>query len=173
MAKERTKDLFSNIAFGSVTESAPNTLTFAEINTGMSVHEKIAWIINRIIWYPSVVQIQAITAAADALNMALTLSNKVPDIKAMGDPSVLVRETFLAVIGGAPTTLFHSREPIESDFSSLPGGGLIISPKPLYLAAQGESLVLATTLSCRIYYTVKALAADEFWELVQASRIVQ
>ncbi|MBA7586008.1 hypothetical protein ES708_28004 [subsurface metagenome] len=74
---------------------------------------------------------------------------------------------------GTPATGTILRLPIERDFSDLPGKGVIITPKPLYVAVKALGFVAPAVVSCRIYYTVLELAADEFWELVQASRIVQ
>lgn len=171
--KSQTKDLFTNLAYASVTESAANTLTFAELNTGVSVHEKIAWVINRIDWFLTQATTLLIVAAGDGFSIALTSNNQVSDIEDLSDPSVIALIQHLEVASGTPAVLIKHDQPYIKEYSSLPGGGLIITPKPLYIAAQGISLASAGVYKCRIYYTVKELAADEFWELVQASRIVQ
>lgn len=172
MAKEKTKDLFSNIAYASVTESAANTLTFAEINTGVSVHQKIAWIISRISWHIPDSELDSMAAQSDAMDMGLTLSDKVDSLSDLSDPALLSRNGLYLYQMGTPATGLLMQQPIERDYSSLPGGGLIITPKPLYAALKCTGFAAAATVSCRIYYTIKELAADEFWELVQASRIV-
>lgn len=173
MGKIAAKDIFSNIAYASVTASAVNTLTFSEINTGVSVHEKIAWVISKILWYPKQESIAQLTAADDILDMALTLNNKVSDIAELSDPAVIDLLSITSIIWGTPVGSHHTHRPFVRDFTSLPGGGLIITPKPLYVAVKGTSLVTAEVVACRILYTIRKLAADEFWELVQASRIVQ
>jgi hypothetical protein len=173
MAKEKAKDLFSNVAFGTVTESAINTLTFAEISTGVSVREKIAWIIGRILWYPAKLTMTGVHESADMLDMALTSSNKVDDISSLSDPAVIDLFSFGVAHYGTAGSGERYNLPFVRDFTALPGGGLIITPKPLYIAAKATSMAAAATVSCRIFYTIKTLAADEFWELVQASRIVQ
>ncbi len=173
MGKQAYKDLFSNIAYATVTESAADTLTFAEIQTGVAVHQKVAWVINRILWYLTPASQALVTAAADSLSMALVLNNKVDDLADLSDPAIVDVLTLMTVLFGTAASGERLFAPILRDFSGLPGGGLIITPKPLYIAAKGVSLGVPSTCSCRIFYTIKELAADEFWELVQASRIVQ
>ena len=49
MAAKQTKDTFANIAFMQVTESAANTLTFAQLNIANNLmNQKAAIIIHRI-----------------------------------------------------------------------------------------------------------------------------
>jgi len=62
--------------------------------------------------------------------------------------------------------------PFVRDFSGLPGGGLIIAPRPLFVAVKGNSLATAVTASLRAYFTVINLSADEYLELVDFYRIV-
>ncbi len=170
---KQAKDVFTNIAYASVTESAPNTLTFSEINTGVSVHQKIAWIISKVCWHIPSNTLNEFAAAGDLLDMGLTLNNKVTDLASLSDPAIICRQALYAHVMGTPATGSIILQPIERDFSDLPGKGVIITPKPLYVAVKALGFVAAGVVSCRIYYTVLELAADEFWELVQASRIVQ
>ncbi|MBA7585606.1 hypothetical protein ES708_27591 [subsurface metagenome] len=173
MGKRTAKDIFTNIAYATVTEDGAGTLTFAELNTGVSVHEKIAWVISRILWYPNRAGIRQIVDDTDSIDMALTLNNQVADITALSDPSVVDLFSLVGHTMGTQATGVLTLVPYVRDFSAMPGGGLIITPKPLYVAAVGTGLGLPIEVKCRILYTIKELAADEFWELVQASRIVQ
>ena len=88
MAKE-SKDLFSNVAYGSVTHSAANTLTFQEIATGISVQAKIAWIISKITWLIDAASLAALAGASDILRMAVVLSNKITDLSDLSDPAIV------------------------------------------------------------------------------------
>jgi hypothetical protein len=62
--------------------------------------------------------------------------------------------------------------PYTKDFTSLAGGGILVPPNPLYLAVQGNNLVNAQTVYARLFYTHVELKPDEFWELVEARRII-
>jgi hypothetical protein len=63
-------------------------------------------------------------------------------------------------------------QPLIRDFSSLPGGGRLVLPYPLYLAAKGTSLATATSPACRIYFTERDLGDSEWMELVQQTRLL-
>lgn len=164
-------DVFANKAYATVTESGANTLTFSEIQTNVSVFEKMAWIIHRIEWYLSYATQALLIDAADTLQLALTASQSISSL-ALNSPSVIdlyEQYKFLATAVG-----YHFSEmPIIRDFTALPGGGLIVAPRPLYIAAKGTGLASAATGSCRFYFTVKQLKADEYLELVDFYRIVQ
>lgn len=160
-------DIYANVAHIQVTESAANTLTYKKLETGISLFEKMAWIICRIEYFWSA----AYGASADGLIMGLTTSDNpstlTPDQVAVVDISRRHRSDFGTAANG-----YIFKYPIMKDFTSLPGKGLIVPPNPLYLAAEGISQTVAQVLDVRLYYTAIELKGDEFWELVQARRII-
>lgn len=168
----KVADKFCNMAFADVTESAANTLTFSEIQTGVSIFEKVAWVINRILWYPSFASINLIIASDDYIEMALVTSNKV-DTLHLDEPAV-IDALYIGLEANAALADAHQLvTPIVHDFAGLPGGGLIVPPKPLHLAAKATSIASASTISARIYFTQKGLKPEEYWELVEARRMVE
>ncbi len=164
-------DQFANYAIISCTESAANTLTFKKLETGISLNEKVAWVISRIEYTLSSVLAGQFNADGDALTFGLSLSNAFssPTISenTIIDWNQLVRQDF-----GAAASASLWRWPIVKDFSALPGGGVIVPPTPLYLFAQGSSLVAAASAYARIHYTLLTLAVDQYWELVEARRVL-
>lgn len=170
MAKAQA-DKFANIAALSIAESAANTLTFKKVETGVSMNEKIAWIINCIEFFfaPSMTDF---ADTGDYLDVALTVSNTVASLSNLLDPQVLVMQRLLKQEDGAPATAFMMYQPVIRDLSTIPGGGIILPPNPLYIAAKGSGLASATTTFMRLYYTTLILSVDEYWELVEARRMV-
>lgn len=170
MAKKST-DKFANMAVIGCTESAANTLTFKKLETGISLFEKMAWIIHRVEYFYNVVTAAQFNADADSLVIALTTTDQLSSLaiynNAIIDLAVLQRTDF-----GTPATGWLTHKPIYKDFSSLPGGGLIVPPNPLYLGAQGTSLAAASVTFARLFYTNYELSADEYWELVESRRLV-
>ena len=73
---------------------------------------------------------------------------------------------------GTPANFAFMDIPIVVDFSTLPGGGIIVPPNPLYLAAKGLGLGAAQSVSVRFWYTNIALKPEEYWELVESRRII-
>lgn len=168
MAKKT--DAFANKFFAECTESAANTLTFQELGTAVDVFSKRAWVLHRLEYQIPAPLMSYFAASDDKIAIALTSSNKMSSLL-LADPAVIdlldIKPEFATAVG------FQIRvEPFIRDFSSLPGGGLIIAPRPLYLAIKGTSLAGATQVRCRGYYTQMDLAADEYLELVDFYRIL-
>lgn len=165
------RDVYSNKAFGEVVESAANTLTFKEIQTNVSIFDKAAWIIHRIEWYLDNTALGLLGASDDKIEVALTASNAITTL-ALSNASVIdkfeVGIRYVSAAGFAYKALPDSR-----DFSALPGGGLIIAPRPLFIAVKGTSIASAVTASMRFYFTQIELAADSYLELIDFYRIVQ
>jgi len=153
-----------------VTESAANTLTFKKLETGISLFDKVAWVINRLEYYlnPSAT---IFNTTDDILLVGLTVANNITSLS-LTDPNVL---DFVALsrqdIGTAASGMYFMK-PYTRDFSGMPGGGLITTPNPIYGAAVGTGLASATTSVIKIFYTVLELKTEEYWELVEARRIV-
>jgi hypothetical protein len=169
MAKQT--DSYANKAYGVVTESAANTLTFAEIQTNVEVFSKIAWVVHRIEWYIAATQMTKLAAADDVIQAALVSSNSISALS-LGAPAV-IDLLELALLFSTAVAYTEVPNPRIRDFTQLPGGGIIVAPRPLYLAVKGTSLATALTVAARIHFTVKELAADEYLELVDFYRIVQ
>ena len=170
MAKAQALE-FANKAYGTVTESAANTLTFAQIQTNISIMEKIAWVISRIEWVFTAAQIALLVDDADAYDVSLTASNKISTL-ALSDPMVIdflsIRKFVSTAVGWQYITPMWIR-----DFSQLPGGGLIVAPNPLYLAVKGTGLASAGGVSARIYWSKLEVSPDQYLELLDFYRIVQ
>lgn len=161
-------DKYANVAHIKVVESGTDTLTYKKLETGISLFEKMAWVIARIeyYWLSNVM-----AASGDGITMGITTSNNPPDLTpdevAVVDMTREMRGDF-----GTAATAWIFKYPIIRDFSPLPGGGLIVPPNPLYLAVKGLSQTGALTVEARLFYTAVQLKGDEFWELVEARRMI-
>lgn len=161
-------DQYANVAHIQVTESAINTLTYKKLETGISLFEKMAWVISRIEYYWMAL---AMAVTGDGIVMGITTSNNPPDLTPDQVAVIDMHKVARIDLGTAGTGMFYSY-PIVKSFSELPGGGLIVPPNPIYLATLGVSQPAVTVLDARIYYTTVILKGDEFWELVEARRII-
>lgn len=173
MAK-RMQDSFANMASITNIESAANTLTYKKLEVGFGTFEKVAWIIHRIDYYLNTAS-SAFNSSDDSLTCALSVSNVITSLHIAGvytDPAIIDMQNFMRVDFGVSASGFLISRPLVKDFTSLPGGGLIIPPAPLYGVIHGSGLASAGACVQRIYYTVKELAVDEYWELVEARRLL-
>jgi len=166
------KDQFANYAILSVTESAANTLTFKKLETGISLNEKVAWIIARIEYFINSITATTFNSDSDILTYGLSLSNAFAT-PALTENTIIDHNVIARLDFGAAATGGLHRMPFVKAFSSLPGGGIIVPPTPLYLYAKGTGLAAADTVVARIHYTLLTLAVDQYWELVEARRVLE
>jgi len=171
MATKNTTDQFANLAIISVTESAANTLTYKKLETGISLSEKVAWVISRLEFSSGEFGPTIFNGTGDELRIALTVSNSMTALVGT-DPMVLDFLKINRFDYGTAANAIMPVQPIIKDYTNLPGGGIIVPPQPLYLAAVGSGLASATTVVCRIYYTLLPLAVDQYWELIEARRVL-
>lgn len=161
----KIKDVYVNLAYGTVTETGANTLTYSEIQTSVSIFEKLAWIISRIEWYIPLATRALIVASPDKFTMALTATNALTGLSLAHAGVIDLFEWGTGdVIPG---------HPIARDFSGMGGGGRIVAPRPLYLALQGDSVAGAGTVSARIFFRQLSMSAEEYIEMVDFYRVVQ
>jgi hypothetical protein len=163
-------DHYANKMYGQVVESAANTLTFEEINTNISYFSRQAFVLHRLEWYPAPTSLSVLGGAGDYFECALTSSNKITMLN-LDDPGVIdlltITQNFQSGVG-----FFIKPFPIIREFTDLPGGGLIINPRPLYLAVKGTSLASALTINLRAYFTVVELNSDQYVEMLDFYRIL-
>lgn len=163
-------DKYVNRAVISVTESGTNTLTFGRLTTGISTFSRQAFLIHRVMWYFA--DRHELVADDDYVQAALSTSNKFTGI-GLDDPSVIITREWHSNYSGTPANQWHYQVPDTDDFSTLPGGGILVPANPIFLAVTGSSMTGAVTVTIRIDFTVIELKADEFIELVESLRMIE
>ena len=159
---------FANQALLNLIESAANTLTFLKLETGISISEKIAWIVSRVEYFTTF-NAAIFDASGDHLAFGLSVGN------AFAAPSVLERaildfnDIAREDLGAAASGIF-SKTPYLKDYSTLPRGGLLVPPAPFYAWCKGTGLTAAATIHVRLYYTTLTLTTEDYWELVESYR---
>lgn len=171
MAKQAgATDKFANLAVIGVTESAANTLTFKKLETGISLFEKMAWIIHRIEYYVEVLA-AAFNGDADFLDLGISTTDQLTAVSFSNNAVVDKLEVQRSDFGAAAVAILQQK-PLYKDFTNLPGGGLILPPNPLYGFICGGGLASARSATIRLFYTNYPLSADEYWELVESRRLI-
>jgi len=171
MASKMTTGDFTSQAVFNVTESGANTLTFEKLETGLSVYDKIGWVIARIEWRMSSGNFALFNASADLLTMALTVTNSLTTLSD-DNPAILAIKRIARVdLGTAASGMF---EPLDyvSDYSTLPGGGLLTLPNPLYMGLVGGSLTGAATVVTRIFFKSITLSDADYTNLMQSRQLL-
>lgn len=171
MANNIAADKFANYAIVSCDESAANTLTFKKLETGISLTEKVAWVINRVEYIITSQLAAMFNGDGDVFYFGLALSNAW-STPSMAESTILDYNTVQRIDYGTAAVAFLKSMPFIKDFSSLPGGGILVPPNPLYLYAKGLGLASANGVVARMHYTLLPLAVDQYWELVEARRVL-
>ena len=160
MATAIRKDKYSNKAVKKITMSAANTLTFQQLDFNIPALSSIGMIIQRIDWHLH--SLSELVAAADQITIALVTSNQLSSIEPE-DPAVLAQIDLFAQAAPAEVHV----EPTIMDFSSLAGGGLIVSPARLYIAMVTTGFTGAGIAVVVLFHTLTSLSDREAIELLQ------
>jgi len=148
-----------------------NTLSFNELATFVSIFEKKAFLINRVEYSFTLAALNEFDTEADFVTFGLSTSNIFPvaglNVAAIFDYNMLSLNLAAA---GVSSHLISS--PFVKDFSTLPGGGTLVPARPIFIWMLSGGFAAAGECAARIFFTVIDLKADEYWELVEATRLL-
>lgn len=163
-AKKGKRDIYSNVAFGTCTLSAINTLTFSQIQMAVGLFQGVAMVIHRILWDPTAATLRELVAATDSLSMALCTTNRLTSIADLTDPSIIAKKQIVCVAANTePIT-----RPIVDDFTNLPGGGKLISANPIFFGMTSGGFGGTAVAYVQLDFTFVELSSADYLELVQA-----
>jgi hypothetical protein len=170
MAVKLSTDKWANIAYLSVTESAANTLTFAQLQLANNLlSEKAAVIVHRAEMTFDDTQLNS---TGDYIDIALTVSDRITNIADLSQPEILYYYSRQRADFGTAANCVLKDFPILLDFTTLPGGGLLVPADRLYIGIKGTGCAGASKAVSRLYYTVMPLKTEDYWELIEARRVM-
>ena len=167
MPDVKVTDDYANIYQIVLTESAPATLTYFEINLGLTLFQKKAILVNRIVVDWTQATLEKIIGVSDTVIVGLCQSN-IPASIALTDSSTIWKAQKLAHPTGTPAEMEILDVVQVFDLTRIPGGGEFIVPTPLYGAIQAASIATATTVTVRMYFQVVDLKPDQYFELLES-----
>lgn len=163
MAKA-TRDAYANVAYGAVTMSAANTLTFSQIQMGVGLFEGRAMCIHRIKYSGTSNSIREMVAATDRLVIAVTTSNRLTSIIDVSDPAMIDNVDLVGIAANIELV----RLPLISDFTMLPGGGKLVPANPLWLAGFTAGAAAASAFRVQLEFTFVELSPQDYLEVIQS-----
>lgn len=169
MAKAKQADKYVNMLAEEIVMSAVNTITFSEIVVGLNIFDKVGLKISRLEYDFSISTYQDIDTDGDICTMALVQSNNI-DTLGIAQTEVVDNVTIGRIDAGAAANAILFDKPIVRDFSTQPGGGLLIPPKPLYVAMQSTGMTVVGGGAIRIYFVIETLTDAEYLELLETRR---
>ena len=108
----------------------------------------------------------------DRTVVGLSTSSAVTNINDQSDPQIIDSARFTRVDFGAAASGFLLHQPLIKDFSSLPGGGILCAPSPLYGIIQSVGASDYLSVWVKLFYTYMELKVEEYWQLVESRRII-
>jgi hypothetical protein len=169
--KSQAKDKFANIAYLTVTESAAGTLTFEQLQMAtMMMDAKYAVLIHRAEFYFGAYS--SLNSTGDKVTFGLTVTDRVTDLADLSQPEILFFNVTERLDFGTAANGNLLVKPSQVDFTSLPGGGLLVPADRLYLGIQSSGAAAAMQVKMRLYYTVMGVSVEDYWDLVEARRIM-
>lgn len=161
-------DKYANSLNIEVEMSAANTLTFKQVNIGLPLYEKAAFLLHKVQFYITAYH-ASLLASADSLEMALVNDNSITTITPERE-NVYCYMKKQAIDQGTPANFLIETTPFCVDYSGFPNGGLLIPIYNLYGAMTTAGYANAAEGIIKVYFTVVQLNAAEFWELVESYR---
>lgn len=171
MAEGKRRDTYANMAYLGVVESAQGTLTFERLEIAASslLDKKFGLLINRADF--AVSSFTYLNSSNDSIEAALTVSDGIVDLS-LERPEVLFEHAWFRLDIGAAATGIIGESPSVIDFSTMPGGGILVPANRLYIAVQSSGASAACRAWCRLYYTVVELSSEDYWQLVESRHIL-
>jgi len=170
MAGTKVLDKYANLAALYVLQDVANTVKYTSFNFPFSVMDRIGLIVSRIEYQPTA--LQQLDASADTIEVGVSVANNLADPYDVTDARLVDYQTMIRRQDAAPTSSYLERLPIIKDFSTLPGGGLLIAPNPLYAFVHTGGAGAVMGLRVRFWYTWMVMAAEDYWQLVESRRVV-
>lgn len=162
-------DKYANILQESVTMSATDTLTFQEINIGLNIFDKVGLLLHRIQFDPAVSFFGEMVAITDYVRMALSQSNTISSLS-INERAVIDLLELGVVAHGTPASAALVEVPLTRSYTDLPGGGILIAPRPLYFALSSSGFAAPLTVVMRVYFTIIQLKDSDYLELIESRR---
>lgn len=163
-ARKGRKDQFANVAYGSVTLSAANTLTFAQMQFAVGLFQGVGLLVHRLLWMPTANAVRELVAATDSMIFALTTSNRLASLSSPRDPSIICIRHLVGIAAATETYQL----PIVEDYCRLPGGGKLVPANPIFLGSVSGGFAAAFQVELTMEFTFVELSDKDYLELIQA-----
>lgn len=169
MADKKT-DKYVNIAVARVDFGAAGNCESTLLPTAININEKIGWVIHRIHAQLSITG--ASLTAGNILTWGLS-SAAPPDGITYGglrQPYIHTMHKYIVPATMVGAVGIIREEPIIDDFTSLPGGGRLVPPTPLYAYGDNIGVAVPGYVEIRVEYTQLPMTTDDFWDMVETYR---
>lgn len=163
-------DKFGNVAAAYLTQTGADVDIFSSFNFPFSIMDKVGLIISRIEYIAGT--LAALNGTTDFFSCGICCASTLADPTDTADALLVDLYRVNRIDMGAAASGMFFEQPFIKDFSSLPGGGILVPPAPLYAFVHTSGANAAMSLRLRMFYTYMNLDTADYWQLVESRRVV-
>lgn len=171
MAKSTLMDEFTAKVVVSITQDTANTLKYTKIETGVSIYDSVGWVLVRADYRLGTATVGHFNGTSDRLTCAL-VSSSIPTAISDDDPALYDLQTWQRSDFGTAASGFLHDMLASHDFSTMPGGGLLMLPNPLYVAIESSGLADVAQCIITVYFKQVQLSPPDYTNLIQARQLL-
>jgi hypothetical protein len=175
MAKYKTArsgarlDVYGNFYRSVAATSVADTPAFNEWITGFSIKDGYAFIIHKIRYRVLPGTITSMNAEGDSVILGLTTRSDLSNTQlSVGIDNAILDTMYFGRHQDTAVGFEHREQDHIHDFTNDPGGGRIVAPKPLYIAASSIGLGATYSAYMEIIYTMIKLTESAYRELYES-----
>lgn len=177
MAKVASKmaDRFVNKAYVSVLQSAANAAAYGEINFNIPTFDKVGIVISKIEYHFATGAWAEMVSASDQMLYGITTNASLGTLTpaSLNNPAVIDLNYVTNIVVGAVVSMTQVWDPVVIDYTTMPDGGIIVPPRPLYLYFSSAGFAAATTAYAVMWFRYLNLTTEDYWDLVESTRVIQ
>lgn len=163
------EDRYSNFLTALATETAQGTLTFSEIQTGISLGQGTGMLIDQIDYYPASGIMDDLINEGDEVIMAFATSNSLVDLGI--NNRAMIHQMTLRVqgtIGTPASAAILNKMPFVHQFFP----AMIVAAPRLFFGIISTSVAAAASARARMYFRYTPLTDKEYLELAETFILV-
>lgn len=163
----KVEDRFANRITAKVVMSAADTLTWVEVQTGVSLGSGVGMLIDSVEYFWDMATKALMSANQDYLVAAWTTSNVPTDLNEINDQRIIHQANFQVRLDTAVGFQLLKEPHVYQFFPPL----IVASPK-VYLGFDTSGLASAGTVRSRMYFRYIELTDKEYLELAETNLLV-
>ena len=161
------EDRFANVFAAEVVLSAANTLTWAELNFGIQLRDRIGVVIDELLVWWSTAGISRMTTTGDSISIALSVSDQPTDFST-GDRRILYTTDIVRLDLGTAAGGVVIVEPTKQSFHP----PLIVLPNRLFFGGSSVGLADPITLRMRLHFRTVSISQDrQLLEILESMQL--
>jgi len=150
------EDRFANVFNATLDMTAANAVSFAQLNFGVSLRDRIGIVIDQLFWFPGAATLGEMTTNLDRIIMAITLSDQITSIADLSDNRIIFVEELQRLDFGTAAAATVIKKPIVSEFAP----PIIVLPTRMFLAMDSVGLASAGHVDLRMHYRTVSISAE-------------